>query len=71
MSGTLSDEKECRNALEYVRQHRKELKNRDSDTANKQKTPLDQLERLKELKDDDAISENEFNEKKDELLDNI
>ncbi|GAA0276841.1 PH domain-containing protein [Halobacterium noricense] len=71
LSGSLSDEADCRKAIEYVRHRRDELTQGQEDSGNTQASPLDQLERLKSLKDEGDISEAEFKKKKDELLDRI
>jgi|GEM_PF-6878526 len=71
MSGSLSDESYCRDAIEYVRHRRNERNGKDTAGSEKQNEALDKLERLKKLRDEGALTESEFNSKKSELLDKI
>lgn len=72
ISGTLTEEGECRDALKYIRQRRNEVNQDDNSDSNETNDdPLDKLERLKVLREDGTLSESEFNEKKSELLDRI
>lgn len=66
LSVTNSDDDEVQEAVEYLRQRR-----RQGDEPDSTEDSLDSLEKLKSLYDDGAITEEEFKEKKAELLDNI
>ncbi|WP_323676901.1 PH domain-containing protein [Halorubellus sp. PRR65] len=69
-SGTLSNEQECRNAVEYIRHQRREVNTKGVESGAKEE-PLEQLQSLKELRDEGVLSEDEFAEKKAELLERI
>ncbi|MFA1612162.1 SHOCT domain-containing protein [Halobellus rubicundus] len=56
---------EVESAVDYLRKKRQQTTEEDSDDA------LDQITRLKSLYDDGAITEEEFQEKKQSLLDDI
>jgi len=60
---------EIKEAIEYLRNRREASV--ESTPTSSESEPLDQLERLKSLYDDGAISEEEFEEKKTELLDEL
>lgn len=56
--------------MEYIRNHR-ENNTAESQSDSDEKSPLEKIEHLKELHDQGAITEEEFNEKKENLLDEI
>lgn len=73
------DKDEVQDMARFIRQKMRELNQADSgSTANQvdgdidsEEDPLDKLERLGKLRDSDVITEEEFQEKKQSLLDQI
>ncbi|MFB6186841.1 MAG: SHOCT domain-containing protein, partial [Halobacteriaceae archaeon] len=66
LSVTNSDDDEVQDAVEWLRERR-----RQGDSHDSTDDPLDRLEKLKNLYDNGAITEDEFEEKKASLLDEI
>lgn len=56
---------------EFIRSKMSQANQSDSANRNVSEDPLDKLERLRDLKEDGVVSEEEFEEKKSELLDQI
>lgn len=61
---------ECRQIVKFVREKMKEDKTQGQNQAQND-DPLDKLERLKDLKEQGALTEEEFSQKKSEILDQI
>ena len=57
-------------AAEFIR-HKTSKQSSSDDTQNDSESALDKLERLRDLKQDGIISEEELEEKKDDLMDDI
>lgn len=64
------DKTECRNIVKFVRDKIRESQKQNSNDSSK-KSPLDRLEKLKDLHDQGALSDEEFEEKKQELMSEI
>ena len=56
---------------EFIRSKMSQASQSDSVNRSASEDPLDKLERLRDLKEDGVVSEDEFEEKKSELLDQI
>ena len=56
---------------EFIRSKMSQANQSDSANRSVSEDPLDKLERLRDLKEDGVVSEEEFEEKKSELLDQI
>lgn len=61
---------ECRDVTKFVREKRSSA-GEDAVVKESEPDPTEQLQRLKELNDDGVISDEEFEEKKAELMDKI
>lgn len=75
IQATEPGKEELREAIRFIREKRKEANQNEvvvqqSDDSS-EPDPLEQIEKLKGLKESGAISEDEFEEKKQELLDKI
>lgn len=70
VSASLSSHESTEGAVEYLRQRKAELDTQGTVAASPEgeDSPLDRLERLADLRDRGAISEEEFNDKKQELM---
>jgi hypothetical protein len=62
---------ECREVIKFVRDKIRDSQTSSDKTEKKEDDPLDQLDKLKDLHEKGAISEEEFEEKKEDLLDKI
>lgn len=62
---------ELREALKFVREKIKEAKQPDTVVAESEPDPVEQLEKLKGLHDKGVVSDEEFEEKKQKLMDKI
>ena len=62
---------ECREVVKFVRNKIRDSQTSSNQTEKKEDDPLDQLDKLKDLHEKGAISEEEFEEKKEDLLDKI
>ncbi|TKX74674.1 hypothetical protein EXE46_08030 [Halorubrum sp. GN11_10-6_MGM] len=67
LSVTTSDDDEVEQAVEYLRERRREEDKPGVDSDD----PLDRLEKLKSLHNDGVLTDEEFEDKKAELLDDI
>jgi len=55
----------------FIRKKSTEANQSTTTQQNSSDDPLDKLERLRDLKEDGVITQQEFNEKKEDLLDRI
>jgi hypothetical protein len=65
---------ECQKAVEFIENKipdTADLSNRDTADEETDSGPLDKIEKLQELRDSGAITDDEFEKKKEELLDQI
>jgi len=65
------DDDECKRMHQFVREKVSEANQQAQSQNHTSDDPLDKLERLRDLKDDGTITEEEFEEKKSELMDQI
>lgn len=68
--GHLNDD-ECKRMSRFIREKVSEANQQSAAGSDSTADPLDKLERLRDLKDEGVISDEEFDEKKAELLDQI
>ncbi|WP_324618199.1 PH domain-containing protein [Haloterrigena salifodinae] len=68
--GKLSDDA-AEAMSDFIRMKMSQAQESSSASENSEDDPLDKLERLRDLMEDGVVSEEEFNEKKAELLDQI
>lgn len=66
LSVSTSDDDEVQRAVEYLRERR-----RQGDDSDSRGDPLDRIEKLKSLHDDGVLTDEEFEEKKSSLLDDV
>jgi hypothetical protein len=62
---------ECREIVKFVRDKIRDSQTSSNQTEKNEEDPLDQLDKLKDLHEKGAISDEEFEEKKEDLLDKI
>lgn len=66
-----TDADRTREALDYIRQRKQEIEAENRSSGGSEPDPTEQLKNLKELHDQGVVSDEEFEEKKETLLDQI
>ena len=64
----IDERKKAEEALEYIREKKQEAKQQPTQSDDSQEDPTEQLKKIKELHDEGILSDEEFEEKKEELI---
>ena len=67
----IDERKKAEEALEYIREKKQEAKQQPTQSDDSQEDPTEQLKKIKELHDEGILSDEEFEEKKEELIERI